>query len=326
MASDLGDFLRSRRAALTPTDLGFEAGSHRRRVPGLRREELALRAGISVDYYVRLEQGRTANVSETVLDAVADVLRLDADERSYLHQLSRPPRTEPGGGGPQRVRPGLLRLLDCLDQVPALVLGHRLDILAWNARAASVLTDFAALPPGDRNFAKLVFVPGPAEESPRPGQAPHFDHAAAEEAVGALRAYAARHPSDPALTALIEELGRRSRHFRHLWSSQAVRRRPHGTRTLRHPRNGTAARFCLETLIPANDLDQMLITYTPADEVPPLPEQAGSRMSADRTADTTAPEAPGSTLGATPPAAPDRAWPTQTEGDDLEPHIVRGLD
>ncbi|OIJ88655.1 hypothetical protein BIV25_36435 [Streptomyces sp. MUSC 14] len=302
MASDLGDFLRSRRAALAPADLGFAAGAHRRRVPGLRREELALLAGISVDYYVRLEQGRTSNVSDTVLDAVADALRLDSDERSYLHRLGRPPRTRPGGHAPQHVRPGLLRLLEALDRVPALVLGRRLDILAWNTRAACVLADFAALPPDARNFAKLVFCPGPDGHSSHAGGTPRFDETDAEEVVGALRAYAARQPGDPELAALIDELARRSGHFQRLWAGQAVRRRPYGTRTLHHPANGTTARFSLETLVLADDLDQMVLTYTPADAERAVGARGG-------------------------PPVPGRVdAPPVRRDDSAEPHLVRGVD
>ncbi|MFG2130589.1 helix-turn-helix domain-containing protein [Streptomyces sp. NPDC048751] len=279
MPSDLGDFLRTRRAALSPADLGFAAGSPRRRVPGLRREELALLAGISVDYYVRLEQGRTHNVSDSVLDAVADALRLDPDERAYLYGIGRPPRQEPDRDTPQRVRPGLLRLLESLHQVPALVLGRRMDVLAWNARAAAVLVDFAALPPGGRNFAKLVFL------GRGTGGFPHFDHAAAEEVVGALRAHSVRHPGDPGLAELVDELKRGSGHFGRLWSSQTVRRRPHGIRELRHPGNGTL-RVCLETLVPADDPDQMLLTYTPADTALPLPKETGGDMAPETTVET----------------------------------------
>jgi transcriptional regulator with XRE-family HTH domain len=255
MASDLGNFLRSRRAALRPTDLGLAAGSSRRRVQGLRREELALLAGISVDYYVRLEQGRTRNVSDAVMDAVADALRLDPDERAYLRNLARPPRREPPRPTRQRVRLGLLRLLERLEGVPALVLGHRLDVLAWN-EAAAVLDDFASCPRPERNFARLVFTRGTD-----PDGRPRFDDATAEETVGALRACTARHPGDPELASLIAELGRRSARFTRLWTSGTARRNPHGVRTVRHSTHG-ALTLRLETLTLPDDPDQMLLTYT----------------------------------------------------------------
>ncbi|MEW2156225.1 helix-turn-helix domain-containing protein [Streptomyces sp. NPDC007189] len=256
MASDLGDFLRARRAALSPGDLGLAAGPARRRVRGLRREELALAAGISVDYYVRLEQGRTRNVSDAVIDSVADALRLGPDERSYLRHLVRPPRQSPGRTAPQRVRPGLRRLMDQLHDAPAVVLGRRLDVLAWNRAALAVLDDFATRSAPERNFARLVFAPDRAA-----GNRPRFDDATAEEVVGALRLSAARHPDDPGLTALVDELLRDSGRFRRLWSSGTVRRRPHGPRTVHHPVRGTLTMY-LETLTLPDDPDQTLLTYT----------------------------------------------------------------
>ncbi|MGV4981454.1 helix-turn-helix domain-containing protein [Streptomyces sp. NRAIS4] len=256
MGSDLGNFLRTRRAALTPGDMGLAAGPARRRVRGLRREELALLAGISVDYYVRLEQGRTRNVSDAVIDSVADALRLDPDERSYLRHLVRPPRRNPERVAPQRVRLGLRRLMEQLHDAPAVVLGRRLDVLAWNGAAAAVLDDFAARPVEARNFARLVFAPDHDG-----GSRPRFDDATAEEVVSALRVSAARHPGDPDLAALVDELGRDSGRFRGLWSSGTVRRRPHGPRTVHHPERG-ALTMRLETLTLPDDPDQTLLTYT----------------------------------------------------------------
>ncbi|MFD0201309.1 MmyB family transcriptional regulator [Saccharothrix carnea] len=147
MNHDLGEFLRSRRARVRPDDVGLPGGG-RRRVPGLRREELALLAGVSVDYYMRLEQGRTPAVSDSVLDAVARVLRLDETERAHLRNLVRPaPAKRPA---PQRVRPGLRRLVDMMDDVPAFVMGRRTDILAWNPLAGA-LYGFDDLQPEDLN-------------------------------------------------------------------------------------------------------------------------------------------------------------------------------
>src|SRR5581483_3363406 len=126
---------RSRRARLRPEDVGLQPFGGRRRVPGLRREELAMLAGVSVDYYVRLEQGRTQNVSEEVLDAVSRALRLDDDERAHLRNLAKPRRSGTRRRPParaERVRPGVRRLLDMAEGVPAYVVGRRCDVLAWN--------------------------------------------------------------------------------------------------------------------------------------------------------------------------------------------------
>src|SRR5689334_3215654 len=128
----LGEFLRSRRARLRPQDLGLQPLPTRRRVPGLRREEIAQMAGVSVDYYVRLEQGRGINVSDAVLDAVANALHLAEDERAHLHNLARPARSPRRSTPPQPLRPQLPHLLDAVPDLPPLVVRRRTDALAWN--------------------------------------------------------------------------------------------------------------------------------------------------------------------------------------------------
>ncbi|WP_046386204.1 helix-turn-helix domain-containing protein, partial [Kitasatospora aureofaciens] len=141
--TELSEFLRSRRARLRPEDVGLPGGTTRRRVPGLRREELAQLAGVSTAYYTRLEQGHGENVSAAVLDAIARVLRLGPAERDHLGRLTKPARRRPGGTGPtrpQRARaPALQQLLDTMESVPAYVLGRRLDIIAWNRPGAALL-------------------------------------------------------------------------------------------------------------------------------------------------------------------------------------------
>lgn len=137
--TELGEFLRARRARLNPADFGLPGA--RRRVPGLRREELAQLAGISADYYTRLEQGRATNASPSILDALGRVLGLDVDERAHLTRLAHPAR----GPVPQvKVRPALRWLLDSLENVPAFVLGRRMDLLAWNSLAGALLPDALA--------------------------------------------------------------------------------------------------------------------------------------------------------------------------------------
>ncbi|MFF3943028.1 helix-turn-helix domain-containing protein [Streptomyces phaeofaciens] len=149
--AELADFLRTRRARLTPAEAGLPAGTGARRVPGLRREEVAQLAGVSADYYTRLEQGRHPNVSEAVLDAVARALRLDDDERAHLFDLARTRTARPQHGRPQpvqRVRPEVHRMLDVLNSVsPAFVANHRGDVLAANRLAKALITDWEALPP-----------------------------------------------------------------------------------------------------------------------------------------------------------------------------------
>jgi transcriptional regulator with XRE-family HTH domain len=153
--AELREFLKSRRDRLRPEEVGLSS-SGQRRVPGLRREELAMLAGVSVDYYVRLEQGRDLTPSESVLDALARALRLDDTERAHLFALARPQRmpfAAPDTGGNAEVRASVQMLIDGLDQ-PAFVMGRRMDILATNRMARALLTDFDARPARERNHAR----------------------------------------------------------------------------------------------------------------------------------------------------------------------------
>lgn len=259
--AELGEFLRSRRARLNPAELGLPDYGGRRRVPGLRREELALLAGVSVDHYVRLEQGRTLQFSEEVLDAVARALRLTAMERDHLYRLARPyqPQTYQGSGKaePQRVRPGLRRLLDAAGDVPAYIVGVGTDVLAWNQLGAALLTDFGALAPHERNLAWLVC----HDESFR---ALFADPAAKMADIAAyLRFDVGRHPADPALGALVEDLCRNPE-FAEVWSRHDVRDKTHGAYTYRHPVVGELT-LDYETLRAPDDPDQALITQTAAE-------------------------------------------------------------
>ncbi|REE98795.1 helix-turn-helix transcriptional regulator [Thermomonospora umbrina] len=257
--AELAEFLRSRRARLRPEDVGLQPfGGDRRRVPGLRREELAQLAGVSVDYYVRLEQGRTHNVSEEVLAAVARALRLDDTEHTHLRNLARPGRDRRRAvPPPERVRPGLRRLLEMCEGVPAYVSGRRADVLAWNRMAAAVFTDFGALPPADRNWARLVFL--------------HEDMQAlfpdwtikGRETVAYLRLQAGTYPDDPGLAALVGELSVKSDHFRRWWADHNVKDKRFGRKAIRHPLVGDME-LDYETLQPPGDPDQMLVTYTAA--------------------------------------------------------------
>ncbi|MEU0053541.1 helix-turn-helix transcriptional regulator [Streptomyces sp. NPDC006309] len=220
---DLAGFLRTRRSRVDPAAVGIPSGS-RRRVEGLRREEVAHLSGVSVDYYVRLEQGRATQPSEQVLDALAHVLGLDETERAHLHRLARQRRRRtktPGG----RVRPELLRVLDLVAGAPALIMNHRLDVLAGN-RLAGLL--FGRPMPG-LNTARHIFL----EESER-GLYADWEQCTLD-VVGHLRLAAGKYPDDPGLTSLIGELAMGSDRFRRLWARADVRARTHGRKAYRHP-------------------------------------------------------------------------------------------
>ena len=264
---DLTEFLRSRRARIKPEHVGLST-SGIRRVPGLRREELAALAGVSVDYYVRLEQGRDVRPSAGVLDAIARALQLDDAERDHLHRLvhsrvsgrREPPR--------ERVRPGVKRLLDALGATPAFVLGRRMDVLAWNALAAALFCDFEAIPAHARNMVRLVFLDEDAQEL-----YPELEQVA-DETVSYLRLAAGKHPDDSELSALVGELSVKSGRFRELWARHDVREKSHGRKLLSHPLVGEVE-LAYETLSLPDDADQVLIAYTAE---PGSASQAGLEM------------------------------------------------
>ncbi|MFF1560208.1 helix-turn-helix transcriptional regulator [Streptomyces sp. NPDC058279] len=252
MTGDIGDFLRSRRARIRPEETGL-ASHGRRRVPGLRREEVALLAGVSVDYYIRLEQGRGPSVSDAVLDAIARVLRLDPTEHSHLRALARP---APTPEAVQDIRPGVRLLLDAVGgAAPAFVLGRRMDILAWNALADAV-AGHSRMPAGSRNIARHVFLDPVAREL-----YPQWARIA-EETVGYLRLDAGQHPGDPLLAALTQELADRSEEFRRLWADHAVKEKTHGVKLIDHPVVGRLV-LPYETLALPGEPDQLVVVYTP---------------------------------------------------------------
>ncbi|WEV27419.1 helix-turn-helix transcriptional regulator [Streptomyces sp. 71268] len=231
----LGEFLRARRARVRPEDVGLpDAG--RRRVPGLRREELALLAGVGVSYYTRLEQGQAHNASPEVLDAIARVLGLDAHGRAHLDHLSRPARRpEPGpDAGPERVSAATRELLGAVGEVPALVVGRRADVLAWNglghALLAGHLDPTSPERPADRpNLARLLFL------DPH-GRDLYVDRwRKARAMVSNLRHVTGRHPGDAGLAALIGELSIGSLEFAALWADHRVHPCEGDVYELRHP-------------------------------------------------------------------------------------------
>ncbi|MGW6589708.1 MULTISPECIES: helix-turn-helix domain-containing protein [Streptomyces] len=254
--AELSEFLRTRRAKLQPQDVGLPDFGRHRRVPGLRREELAQLAGVSVAYYTRLEQGNGRNVSAEVLDAIARALRLTDAEHAHLTHLARPARLKKKRrpARVQRVRTGLLYLLDSMDGIPAYVTGARSDILAWNAMAAAVFGDWGALPPGERNWARLVFL-SPAYRD----LFVNWD-SKASDMVSYLRLYAGCHPDDPELSALVGELSVKSDEFRRLWATHNVKEKGHGVKLVRHPLAGDLT-LSYETLNLPDDEEQHLVTY-----------------------------------------------------------------
>ncbi|MCO1616026.1 helix-turn-helix transcriptional regulator [Micromonospora sp. CPM1] len=230
-ARELGAFLRARRGRLRPRDVGLEPGG-RRRVTGLRREELALLAGLSTDYYQRMEQGREVRPSDDVLDALAGALGLDDTERRHLFTLARaarrpvPARVE---RGPERVPDSTRRLLRVMD-TPAVVLGRHLDLLDWNPMAQALLGDPADQPPGRLNMLLLLF-----DDALTGGRScPDWERQALDY-IGMLRAAVADDPTHPRATAIVGELSIRSADFRRLWARHDVRASVSGTKTFRVP-------------------------------------------------------------------------------------------
>ncbi|MES5819580.1 helix-turn-helix transcriptional regulator [Streptomyces sp. RG80] len=221
----LGSFLRARRGRVAPERVGV-GGQKRRRVQGLRREELAQLAGISVDYYVRLEQGRANQPSAEVLDALARALGLDAAERRHLDTLASG-RPEPVPD--TRIGPGLRRALDAMDRLPVFATDHRLDVVAWNRLGSELMGGLGVPGRRDPNNARFVFLDPAAREL-----YPDWE-ARAAEAVGQLRVAAGRHPDDGELAALIGELTAASDEFRRIWDSGEVTMCAAGRKRLRHP-------------------------------------------------------------------------------------------
>ncbi|MEU2131911.1 helix-turn-helix transcriptional regulator [Streptomyces sp. NPDC018352] len=254
MEADLGDFLRSRRARIQPEDVGLQAYG-RRRVPGLRREEVAQLAGVSVDYYIRLEQGRGPSVSDAVLDAIARVLWLDETEHTYLRTVARPRAGASAPASSQRVRPGLRLVLDSLAGAPAFVLGRRMDVLAWNALGDAVV-GFSRMPAAERNMPRQVFLE-PAARELYPDWA-----AVAAETVAYLRLDAGLHPDDRRLATLVGELSLKSEDFRRLWADHQVKSKTGGVKRINHAVAGELV-LPYETLGAAGDPGQSLVVYTP---------------------------------------------------------------
>ncbi|ACU37007.1 helix-turn-helix transcriptional regulator [Actinosynnema mirum] len=228
---EVSAFLRSRRARISPEDTGLPVHG-RRRVPGLRRGEVAMLAGVSVEYYTRLERGNLKGVSDAVLDALCLALRLDDTERMHLHDLARAAGPQPrqrARAGKGVVRPGVLRIIDGMPGLPAFVKNARLDVLAANALGRALFSPMHEDPSCGANTARFAFLSPAARTF-------YLDwERVSREAVGVLRVAAGKNPHDRELSNLIGELSTRSDAFRVMWGSQVVHVHNRGVKRFRHP-------------------------------------------------------------------------------------------
>lgn len=246
----LASFLRDRREALRPADVGLPRGA-RRRTPGLRREEVAARANMSAEYYARLEQARGPRPSAPVLDGVAGALRLTRAERAHLFQLAGVALPAPAGP-PRRVRPYVASLLERMPETAAIVTAASYDVIAWNPLAEALLGGLRDRP----NLARRRFLPG--EQALTTG---HEEFG--EIAVARLRAAADRYPGDQALAALLAELRSSSAEFTAIWDTHPVRVPGHRTKTVFHPQAGPLRVHCDVLTVPDDDQQVVFLTAAP---------------------------------------------------------------
>jgi transcriptional regulator with XRE-family HTH domain len=256
---DVRQFLSTRRARLTPEQVGLPVHDSNRRVPGLRREEVAVLAGVSIDYYTRVERGNLSGVSDSVLEAVARALHLDEAERSHLLDLARAANDTPTARrrrpAPRRVRPGLQQLLDAMTDAPALVRNAHLDVVGANRLGRALFAPAFASAPDSTNLARFTFVDPVATEF-------FVDwENVADTTVALLRIEAGRDPGDRNLTGLVGELATRSEAFRVRWAAHNVRLHDHGDKRFHHPTVGDLCLSFEELPLPA-DTGLTLTAYT----------------------------------------------------------------
>ncbi len=255
---ELAAFLRTRRERLDPHDFGLPSRRQARRTPGLRREEVAELAGVSIDYIVRLEQGRGLRPSANVAEALARALRLAPDERAYLFNLSQQ-RPHNADKPATTAAPPLARLVADLSPLPAMLMNHRYDILAWNSEIARLLLDFDTLPPSQRNAMWLCL------RHPKTREFYVDRERVVREGIAHLRTAWAAHPEDQELTDLIAEFTTHDEEFARCWAERDVKVNGRGRKVLRHPDVGVIA-VNFETLMPLQDPDQLLVIYRAADD------------------------------------------------------------
>ncbi|PWR06302.1 transcriptional regulator [Micromonospora acroterricola] len=270
---ELAAFLRSRRARLRPAEVGLPDGV-RRRTPGLRRQEVAQLAGMSVDYYIRIEQGRGPHPSRQVLSALARALLLSRDEREYLFRVAG--ESPPPAAGPSReLTPGLRYLIDAMTETPAYLVDAAYDVLAWNRLATYFVGDLASVPATDRNMIRWMFR-RPAEDS-------HWTDPDlirfVRTSVADLRAAYGRYPGDRAVQQLVTELLGTSPRFAQLWAEHDVAERRPIVKRVPHPELGPLEFECRVLHVP--ETDQKMIAYVPE---PGSPTQAVFRRLAERVA------------------------------------------
>jgi transcriptional regulator with XRE-family HTH domain len=239
--SELGRFLRARRAEVTPADVGLPPGAGLRRTPGLRREELATLAGVSIDYYARLERGKEMRPSSSVIDALARALRLEDDEREHLHGLvARAARSGVGpssdGASPavasRLVPPGALMMLESMRPNPAVVVSRTSDVLAWNPAGQRLLVGIDDWPAKQRNYARYLFLHPAARDL-----FADWD-AQIRGCIVNLRSLAGIDPDAPDLAQVVGELLLKSPEFARLWERYDVKGRPRGLKSFHHPEVG----------------------------------------------------------------------------------------
>ena len=258
--AELAAFLRTRRERLRPGDVGLPTAS-RRRTPGLRREEVALAAGVSVDYYTRLEQARGPSPSRQVLAALARALRLTGDERDHLFRLAGEPAPEPQAHS-SHVRPGVLHLLDRLADSAVVVVNDLGDVLAWTPLAQALFADYSTVPSGRRNLHLMFFTGREEQHRLLPEDREH----AARANVTELRAAWSRRRGDPAVERLVTELRQASPLFERLWATHDVAVRHADRKRILHPAVGLLELDCEVLLTPAHDQRLILHTAQPGTE------------------------------------------------------------
>ena len=253
--SELGDFLKTKRAAIAPESVGLPAVGNPRRVRGLRREEVALLAAMSVDHYTRMEQGRVTTASDSVLSGIATALRLSDDERTYLWMLAKPRTRGPVLPEPDGIDPGTRDLLDAMVHIPALVIDGRADVLAWNDLASALFLDFSAIPRRERNLVRMMFL-DPQVRRLFPG----WEDVAAG-AVARLRMDVGALPGDRRLAEVVTELLTLDADFRRWWGGYGVRETSTCRKVFDHPVVGRMELDWQAMRLTAA-MDRTLITYT----------------------------------------------------------------
>jgi transcriptional regulator with XRE-family HTH domain len=267
---ELADFLRTRRARLRPGEAGLPEGP-RRRTPGLRRQEVAQLAGMSVEYYIRLEQARGPRPSRQILNALARALMLTMDERAHLFHLAGE-TVSPGSRLDRDVPEGIRNLLACMTETPAYVIDAKYDILAWNEPATAFIGDLSQ-PGSERNMLRWIFRSPNLSEYLCDDTRSEF----VRSGVADLRAAAARYPDDASIADLVAELERMSPEFGVLWADHEVAVRRRICKRFEHPEFGVIEIDCQVLLVP--DRDQRLVVYATAPGSPSYAAMQRMRLS-----------------------------------------------